>query len=224
MRERKRYGALAVRSYLALIDPMLLPMRPRIVRACRARGARNVLDIACATGAQCRALGRAGMEATGVDLSEEMIAAASRLGGRGTRYVRGSAYELPFDDASFDASLLILALHEHTEDERTAMLREALRVLAPEGSLIVADYTEPTRSALHPAWGVVRFIERYAGPEHSAGFRDYVAQGSLEGLLDRHALRPVARASSHFGAIGLAVVHPSGEAAAAGYAGGDRGD
>jgi len=34
----------------------------------------KILDIASATGAQCRMLGRAGIEATGLDLSEPMIA------------------------------------------------------------------------------------------------------------------------------------------------------
>jgi SAM-dependent methyltransferase len=202
---KTRYGSLAVHVYRALIDPLLRSLRPKIVRICRELGARDVLDIATATGAQCRALGRAGMHATGLDLAEAMIAAAQRRGGANTQYVRGSAYELPFSNGSFDASLLLLALHEHPEDERLRMVREALRVLRTDGTLILADYTKPMRPRLHIPWQLIRLIESAAGPEHSAGFRDFVARGGLEGLTGRHGLALVSEASSHFGTIGIAV-------------------
>ncbi len=203
---KTRYGSLAVRFYRALIDPLLWPLRPKIVRICRELGAREVLDIASATGAQCRALGRAGIRATGVDLAEAMIAAAERRGGRKTDYALASAYELPFPDGSFDASLLILALHEHTEDERSLMVREALRVLRPNGALLVADFSEPRRSTFHVSWQVIRWIEHTAGDEHSAGFRDFVARGGLDGFLERRGLAVLQRARSHFGTIGIAVI------------------
>lgn len=201
---KTRYGSLAVRIYRSLIDPLLFPIRPKIVRLCRDLGVREILDIATATGAQCRALGRAGIAATGLDLSEEMISAAQSIGGRDTRYVHGSAYELPFEDGSFDASLLLLALHEHTEGERRVMLGEAIRVLQPAGWLIVADYTKPRHSALHLPWQMIRLIEEAAGPEHRSGFKDFIRRGGLDGLLERHGLEFRHRARSHFGAVGVA--------------------
>ena len=203
---RERYGALAVRSYRALIDPLLLPLRPKVIALCRQLDSERVLDIACATGAQCRALGRAGIRTTGLDLSEDMIRAARAAGGRNVRYVAGSAYELPFERDTFDTALLVLALHEHTEEERTVMIEEALRATRPTGHLIVADFAEPRRPRLHLPWQVIRFIEKTAGPEHHAGFLDYVSRGSLAGMLARHSLQIVRRASSHFGAVKLAVV------------------
>jgi len=203
---KTRYGAGAVLTYRALIDPMIHPLRPRIVRICRELDAQEVLDIACGTGAQCRMLGRTGMQATGLDLAETMINAAHRLGGENTHYVIGSACELPFEDSSFDACLLLLALHEHPEEERSLMVREALRVLRPIGALIVADFTRPKRPTLHVPWQVIRFIENTAGEEHNAGFRDFVAQGCLDGLIKRHGLALVSESSSHFGTIGIAVI------------------
>ncbi len=203
---KTRYGSLAVRLYRALIDPLLRPLRPKIVRICLELDVREVLDVASATGAQCRALGRTGIRATGVDLAEAMIATAKRRGGRNTNYALGSAFELPFPDGSFDASLLILALHEHTEDERSLMVHEALRVLRPRGHLVIADFAEPEHPAVHLPWRVIRVIEYTAGPEHSAGFRDFVARGSLDGFIERHDLRLLDRAPSHFGTIGIAVV------------------
>jgi len=205
---RDRYGARAARSYRSLIDPLLVRLRLRIVRVCRELGAKDILDIACATGAQCRALGRAGLHATGLDLSEAMIAAARKSKGRNVRYVQGSAYELPFDALGFDAAVLSLALHEHTESEREVMVAEALRVLRPDGLLILADYTRPRHPPVHIAWQLIRLVEWIAGPEHNAGFRDYVGRGDLAGLIDRMDLDLAEMRLSHFGAIGIAVVRP----------------
>ena len=129
MAETTPYDASAARIYRTLFDPLIRPLRPKIVRLCRELGAREVLDIASATGAQCRALARADLCATGVDLSEAMIVVARQSSGRNVRYIVASAYALPFADASFDVCLLSLALHEHREEERRTMLEEALRVL-----------------------------------------------------------------------------------------------
>ena len=198
--------AFAVYVYRALIDPLIWPLRPRIARLCRELTVREILDIASATGAQCRLLAEAGMQVTGVDLSGAMIAAARRRGGSNVRYVHGSAYDLPFDDGSFDASLLLLALHEHPEKERTLMLAEALRVVRPDGYLIIADYNRPRLASVHVAWQVIRFIEMLAGNDHRAGFKDFVSRDGLAGFLKRHALSPVCEYASHFGAIGIAVI------------------
>jgi SAM-dependent methyltransferase len=206
MIQKTRYDSVAVRLYGALIDPLLWVLRPRIVRLCCGLGAATVLDIASATGAQCRMLGRAGIQTTGIDLAESMVAAARRRGGRNTHYIHGSACSLPFDAGSFDASLLLLALHEHEEEERKIMLAEALRVLRPAGHLIIADYTRPPHTVLHAPWHVIRFIEEIAGSGHRAGFKDFIARGGLAGLLDRHHLAPVAQSGSHFSTIGIAVI------------------
>jgi SAM-dependent methyltransferase len=204
MKRKNRYGSGAVRVYRALIDPMLWPLRPRVVRMCQQLGARHVLDIACATGDQSRALARAGIRATGLDLSEDMVAIARNVGGRNVDYVQGSAYELPFDDGSMDVSLLVLALHEHTEAERTRMLHEAIRVA--RRFVLLADYEAPPHMRLNLAWGVIRFVEHIAGPEHRSGFLDFVHRGSLTGLLGRHQLSTAVEKDSHFHTMRIVAV------------------
>ena len=204
---KTRYGTGAVFTYRNVIDPMIYPLRPRIVRLCIELGVREILDIASGTGAQCRMLGQAGIQATGLDLAEAMIATARGLGGNHTDYVLGSATELPFDNDRFDACLLLLALHEHQENERTVMLDEALRVLRTDGHLILAEYQQPAnRRSLHLPWQLIRFIEHAAGGEHRAGFLDFVARGSLSGFLQRHGLGAVREVRSHFGTIRIVAI------------------
>ena len=208
MVRRSSYGPLAARLYGLLIDPMVRSLRSRIVRLCQEHGVKDVLDIACATGVQCRLLASAGMTPTGLDLADSMIAAAQRKGPGSTGYVCGSALELPFENGSFDACLLSLALHEHPEDDRQIMVREAVRVLRSDGILVVADYTPPRRAWSHPPWLVIRCIEKAAGADHHAGFADYVRRGGLDGLLARSGLSPTQSSRSHFGSIGIAVARP----------------
>ena len=206
MSKRIPYDAFAARVYRVLLDPLIRPLRSKIVRLCREIGAREVLDIASATGVQCRMLVKAGMAVTGVDLSEAMIAAARRNGKRNVRYIQGSAYALPFADGSFDACLLSLALHEHKEEERKIMLDEALRVLRPDGHLVIADYMRPPHTVFHIPWRVIRFIEGVAGPEHRVGFRDFMRRNGIEGFLRRYGLTPLHRTSSHFNTLGVSVI------------------
>jgi ubiquinone/menaquinone biosynthesis C-methylase UbiE len=206
---RERYGRGAARFYGLGIDPILRPLRPRIAALLGDRRPYTVLDVACATGALARWLARRGFRVVGVDLSPAMIQAAARRA-PSVPFVCSSALALPFPDAAFDAVVLSLALHEHPEAERQAMAREAVRVVRPAGRLVIADFCEPQRPRGHVPWQVIRAIERVAGPEHRAGFVDYVAQGSLRGLLARLDFAPTRSQPSHFGCIEIVTVTKPG--------------
>ncbi len=206
MPRRKRYGKISSTIYRWLIDPLLWSLRPKIARLCRKHGMNNVLDIATATGAQCRTLGAAGIRTVGLDLSEAMLAAARKRRAKNVEYVVGSAYELPFEEAAFDAALLSLALHEHFEEERTRMLLEALRVIKSNGYLMLAEYSKPAKARIHIPWCIIQLIENLAGPEHRAGFHQFIATDGLRGLLRRHNLQPIEIVHSHFNTLTIAVV------------------
>jgi SAM-dependent methyltransferase len=102
-------------------------------------GAR-VLDLGCAEGATLIHLGAPSTsEVTGVDLFEPKLEIARRAL-PGCRFVAASAYELPFDDATFDHVLIRDVIHHLEEPDRA--IDEVARVLARGGRV---DVLEPCR-------------------------------------------------------------------------------
>ncbi len=180
MRDFSAYGSTSAWAYSRVIDPLLRALRDKITAICGANGITDAIDIACATGGQCRSLHRAGVITTGVDLSPEMIAAATRIGPPDIRYIVGSALELPFPAGRFTGAILSLCLHEHPAPEREGMIREAVRVVRPGGAVILAEYSPPPRWNF--TWGFINLIEWMAGKEHFRNFREFVKAGGIRAV------------------------------------------
>ena len=114
----------------------------------------RLLDVGCGPGSITRGLAErvAPGEVIGLDLSRETLdearreAAARGLGN--LRFEQGSVYELPFPDASFDVAYAHQVL-QHLR-ERSAALREMLRVVRPAGFVAVRDID----------WGTVAYWPR----------------------------------------------------------------
>ena len=91
----------------------------------------RLLDVGCGGGSHTAAFAAAGWEPVGLDISEAQLQLARK---RGCEVVLGRAESLPFDDASFAAGI---SLWTHTDvDDWTAVLREARRVVRPEGPFV----------------------------------------------------------------------------------------
>lgn len=102
----------------------------------------RVLDVGCGPGSMTLGIaGRIGDgRVTGLDLDESQVKlaqqSATERGVSNASFRSGSAYELPFDDAQFDA-VFSHALIEHLSEPVRAM-RQFLRVLKPGGVMGVA--------------------------------------------------------------------------------------
>lgn len=98
-----------------------------------------VADLGCGTGRTAATLAPFVRQVVAVDASAEMLRAArERLATVGNVDVREGALEaVPVADASVDLALLVLVLH-HVGDP-ALVLREARRILAPGGRLLVID-------------------------------------------------------------------------------------
>ena len=99
----------------------------------------------------------------GLELSRTNLAA---ILSRGAPHVAvgGDALELPFADASFDWAVFTMVLHEMALATRLGVLTEVVRVLSPEGRILVVDYHDakvPWRGWLLKA--SILTVERAAG-------------------------------------------------------------
>ncbi|WP_352424847.1 class I SAM-dependent methyltransferase [Aminomonas paucivorans] len=110
-------------------------------------GGETLLDVGGGTGRFAASLLPRLAEAWVLDASPAMLARVPS----GVRTCRGDAAALPFPDGSFRRVLLSYVLH-HLEDPRAA-LREAARVVAPGGRVVVHDL-DPTRRAGRLAQGL----------------------------------------------------------------------
>jgi SAM-dependent methyltransferase len=101
---------------------------------------RDVVDIGCGGGALVRELTARGARVVGVEVSESQLAAAlDRDDGRGARYVVGQAQQLPLDDSSADVAMFMRTLHHVPQPSMGVALREAGRVIRPDGIVYVAE-------------------------------------------------------------------------------------
>ena len=146
-----------------------------------------LLDLGCGAG-MLALLKRKGVALTGVDLSDECVAAARRNGYHET--VRSALDVLPFGDASFDYVVSLDVLGHIAPEEKDAVLAEIKRVLRPEG--VTMHGIECTDRAARRAYEEMQpeelrgfiAIDGHVGleeePEHAARFRRFFAHVAWE--------------------------------------------
>lgn len=111
-------------------------------RALARRADGPVLELGCGTGRLLTPIARAGVDITGLDRSEAMLARALARARRLPRtrrpaVVRGDIRTLPFADAAFGMVMAPYGMLQSltTDRDLAATLREAARVLTPGGRL-----------------------------------------------------------------------------------------
>ena len=112
-----------------------------LIDSAEARPHDTVLDVACGGGNVVCAFARMVRHATGIDTTPAMLERA-RLVGRekslpNVSWDLGEATSLPYADASFTIVVTRFSLHHFIEP--FAVLKEMVRVCAPDGRILVAD-------------------------------------------------------------------------------------
>ncbi len=145
-------------------------------------GPESILDVGCGTG---RLLRRAAARwpaarLVGVDPAEGMVYEARRMA-PGATFLVGFAEALPLPDASVDIALSTFSFH-HWNDQ-AAGVRDAARVLRPEGCFFLADFDLPA--------GLSQVI-RHFRPNSSAIVRELFTQAGLRVHMQQRVLAHLA--------------------------------
>lgn len=146
----------------------------------------RVLDLGCGPGvAACTLAGEvpAG-SVTGLDISEELLAQANlhrtQLGIENLAFQRGSVYELPFADDSFDF-VYGRFVFQHLADP-THALAEIRRVLKPGGRICIMDVDDRFLLVSPEPAGFAAFRDATVAAQRADG-GDREIGGALYGLL-----------------------------------------
>jgi SAM-dependent methyltransferase len=119
-------------------------------------GAARVVDVGAGEGQIARLATKLGAQfVVGVDPTRAQIRVAAERAG-GPHYLRASAEQLPFADASFDAAIACLVF-EHLPDHR-APIAEIGRVLAP-GGRFAFFLNHPLLQAPNSGWVIDHILE-----------------------------------------------------------------
>lgn len=145
---------------------------PKLVRA------KEVLELATGPGVLAKRIAPVTKRMLATDYSEGMIAEAKKGAcPKNLRFEVADALSLPYADASFDAVIIVNALHLLPEPERA--LREIARVLRPNGILIAPNFVKKRERFAGRCWEAllrlagVRFENQWTPEEYLAFFRDH---------------------------------------------------
>lgn len=160
-----RYGWLT-----PLYDPVIRwlfredAMKSRLLDQIDPRPHERVLDIGCGTGTLAILLKRTEPTAdvVGLDGDPAVLGIARRKTaalGLEVRFDEGMAYDLPYEDASFDAVVASLVLHHLAKRDKEDALREVYRVLRPAGSFHAMDFGVPQNGLMRSLARVSTWLE-----------------------------------------------------------------
>jgi ubiquinone/menaquinone biosynthesis C-methylase UbiE len=206
-RQSDGYGVCA-RFYDRALEPLNAPLRKAAHRLHPPQPGWVVLDLGCGTGAALADYRDSGCTVLGTDPSAAMLQQARARLGNEADLRQTDGEHIPFEDGCADLVLISLVLHSVSRASAIQILREAARVLAPDGRILVTDFgTDGLR--FPRGWmtrGFTTFAEILAGPEHAGHAVAYLRHGGLDPLVRESGLLIENRRPTAGGNIVIAVL------------------
>jgi ubiquinone/menaquinone biosynthesis C-methylase UbiE len=205
MNMRKAWFYPPGRLYDIVVGLPLRGVRRRVAAWIARENLFPCLDVCCGTGSQVRAFdGHLKAAVIGLDIHPGMLRyAAART--PGAPFVQADARRLPFRNGVFRAVSISFGLHDKTPEDRLEIVKEARRVMTPDGKLICVDFENPwNRTSRFGAFGV-DLVERMAGGDHYRNSRRFIRCGGLRSFLRMAGLEEVVRHDIETGSSSIVV-------------------
>lgn len=185
-------------------DPLMqwtLPERAfkeALIRQAAIQDSHYVLDLGCGTGTLMIAIKKVHPTATvmGLDADKRIISIAKRKAAEAhvaLAFYRGLASKIPAPDASVHRVLSSLFFHHLTRSDKAATLKEACRVLRPDGQIHIGDWGRPANALMKAAFLSVRILDGFDRTADSV-------RGALPQLMSEAGFQNV-REGDHFNTI-----------------------
>ena len=148
---------------------------PKLIRG------KEVLELATGPGLLAKRVAPVTKCMLATDYSAGMIAEAKKGAcPKNLRFEVADALSLPYADASFDAVVIVNALHLLPEPERA--LREMARVLRPDGVLIAPNFVKQRESLLTRFWEALLSLAglRFANQWTPEEYLDFLKKNGWE--------------------------------------------
>ena len=129
----------------------------------------HLLDIGCGAGRAVLALSQVGYQVTGIDVSEDMLAAGRSLS-REAQLAGADLLRLPFVDDHFDGLFMFFGALQHIPGRasRRRAIAEMARVTRPQGRLILGLDNVAPALACYGYWLAEKFRRQPAAPINGA--------------------------------------------------------
>ncbi len=174
--------------YDATVNRAFTPGRRRALELLALQAGETVLIVGVGTGADFPFL-PAGVTATGIDLSPDMLAKARlKLAAcRATvKLIQGDAQALLVPENSFDAAILNLILS--VVPDGSACLQSALHAVKPGGRLVVFDKFQPENETVTPVRRLMNLFSTRLGTDITRHFSDVLVGCSCKVVRDEPSL------------------------------------
>jgi SAM-dependent methyltransferase len=169
-------------DYPSMVETFLLPLGPKLVRACGIGSGMRVLDVAAGTGNASIPAAKTGAEVTASDLTPELLQAGkvrAAAAGVDLQWAEADAEHLPFADESFDVVMSSIGAmfaphHQDVADELVRVCRRGgtigLLSWTPEGMIGALFRTmgpfapaPPPGAQPPPLWGSEEHLKELFG-------------------------------------------------------------
>ena len=138
----------------------------KLIESIRQPNPKHILDIGCGTATLSLMLESTFPEAcvTGLDGDEKILAIAKHKGQEAQskiRFVHAMSYAIPVSAGLFDVVTSSLMLHHLNAGDKTKTLREAYRVLQPNGTIAIADWGKPSNFIMRGVFYLVQLLDGF---------------------------------------------------------------